>query len=52
MLKTKSKKLAKFIEENYPEFIVDGGAGDVAIEIIKALPEQVDNFDPKDYRDV
>ena len=35
--KNQIKKLEDFILKNYPEYIIDGGAGDVAIEIIKDL---------------
>lgn len=41
--KDQIKKLADFIQSNYPEHIKDGGAGDVAIEIIKDLQSQLDD---------
>lgn len=42
------KKLGDFILENYPEYIIDGGAGDVAIEIIKDLQSRLDRANDMD----
>ena len=35
------KRLGNYIMENYPEYIIDGGAGDVAIEIIRTMDKEI-----------
>ena len=39
--KNQIDKLANFIMAEFPEYIKDGGAGDVAIEVMKALRKRV-----------
>ena len=39
--KNQIDKLAKFIMLNYPDDIIDGGAGDVAIKIIQRLETSI-----------
>lgn len=43
--------LANYIMANHPDAIVDGGAGDVAINIIKALEERIDKLNSMIWRD-
>jgi len=39
-----TKILADFIMADYPEYIIDGGAGDVGIKIIKDLQTKIDAY--------